>query len=281
MAGPYIKLFGSILNSSIWCEAGDTRLVWITLLLLADGDGVVWGAVPGVARQAAVSVEACQAALDLLSRPDPYSRSREEDGRRIVPIEGGWRVVNARKYREMQTSGQRKASERARRYRNQHSVTERDERDASRLSRTEEEEESEGEEETDKQKTDSSATASKRSRSQVQHEASVEVMGYWLKRTGYTLRSPKAHEQILGRIKARLRDGCGVADLKACVDFALADDFYLSKGYAKKPDVIWRSAERVNDIANRHAALAEKAERYDDGPTDEELVAIANGRRPR
>lgn len=117
MAGHYVKLFGSLLNSSMWCADVETKVVWITVLLLADGDGIVWGAVPGIARQAGVEVEACRRALAILTAPDPDSRTPDEDGRRLVAVDGGWRVVNARKYRELQTNGQRKASARSRRYR--------------------------------------------------------------------------------------------------------------------------------------------------------------------
>ena len=63
MAGPFVKLFGSILNSTLWCSDLETKIVWITLLLLADADGNVWGAVPGIARQAGVSVDACRRAI--------------------------------------------------------------------------------------------------------------------------------------------------------------------------------------------------------------------------
>jgi hypothetical protein len=70
-----------------------------------------------------------------LAAPDADSRTPDEDGRRIVLVSGGWRIVNARKYREMQTNGQRLASERSKRYRER--VTQRDDRDASRASRTE------------------------------------------------------------------------------------------------------------------------------------------------
>lgn len=149
MSGTYVKVFGSILNSSVWCADVETKVVWITLLLLADGEGCVWGAVPGIARQAGVDVDACRRAIQFLSDPDPDSRTPDEQGRRIIAIEGGWRIVTARKYREMQTNGQRLASARARRYRERkaagESVTQRDERYASRVSRTEEEEESEEE----------------------------------------------------------------------------------------------------------------------------------------
>jgi hypothetical protein len=42
-----------------------------------------------------------QRAIDFLCRPDPKSRSPEEEGRRLVKIDGfTYRVVNFRKYRE-------------------------------------------------------------------------------------------------------------------------------------------------------------------------------------
>lgn len=108
MAGAYVKLFGSILTSSIWCEAQGTRLVWITMLLLADSDGRVWGAVPGIARQAGVSLKAAREAIAVLEQSDPDSRSDEDEGRRIRAIPGGWQIINSRKYREMQADGSRK-----------------------------------------------------------------------------------------------------------------------------------------------------------------------------
>jgi hypothetical protein len=161
VAGNYVKLFGSILNSSVWCEHAETRLVWITMLLLADGEGRVWGAVPGIARQAGVSVEGARRAIGRLTSPDPESRTPDQQGRRLVAIDGGWQVVNARKYRELQTDGQRKASERSKRYRENlkgRDVTDRDDRDASRPSRTEEEEEEKPEPEPEpEQRTDGAA----------------------------------------------------------------------------------------------------------------------------
>jgi hypothetical protein len=147
MAGSFVKVFGSILTSSVWCEDDATVRVWLTMLVLADAEGKVWGAVPGVARVAGVSADAGRAAIAKLCDPDPDSRTPDEEGRRLLPIDGGWVVVNARKYREMQTDGQRKASLRSKRYRDSRKprVTERDVRDATRPSRTEEEREPEPE----------------------------------------------------------------------------------------------------------------------------------------
>jgi hypothetical protein len=95
----YTKLFSSILASTIWREDNDTRIVWITLLAMADRDGIVEGSVPGLADLARVSVPAALAAIEKLSAPDEYSRSMEQEGRRIEKVDGGWRIVNYEKYR--------------------------------------------------------------------------------------------------------------------------------------------------------------------------------------
>ena len=94
----YTPLFSSIIMSTIWREDDKTRLVWITMLALADQNGNVEASIPGLADAARVSIEECQTALKKLSSPDPFSRSQEAEGRRIVAIEGGWHLVNHAKY---------------------------------------------------------------------------------------------------------------------------------------------------------------------------------------
>jgi hypothetical protein len=95
----YTKLFGSILDSSVWLESGPTRLTWITMLAMADRDGVVEASVPGLAKRAGVERNECERALSLFLAPDPDSRSPEHEGRRITAVDGGWRLLNYDKYR--------------------------------------------------------------------------------------------------------------------------------------------------------------------------------------
>jgi hypothetical protein len=98
MAG-YTKLFNSILASTIWREDDKTRIVWITLLAMADKNGIADGSIPGLADFARVSVDDCRAALERLKQPDEDSRSKEHDGRRIAEVDGGWQILNHGKYR--------------------------------------------------------------------------------------------------------------------------------------------------------------------------------------
>jgi len=99
MAG-YTPLFGSIVRSSIWDEDNATRIVWITMLALAEADGTIEGSIKGMAHEARVTLTECKTALEILKAPDPYSKTTDNDGRRIREIDGGWLVLNHKLYRE-------------------------------------------------------------------------------------------------------------------------------------------------------------------------------------
>lgn len=96
----FTKLFSTILTSSIWSEDDKTRILWITLLALADADGVVQAAIPGLAAMARMSLEDAERCIIKLESPDKYSRSEEFDGKRIEKIDGGWVILNYGKYRD-------------------------------------------------------------------------------------------------------------------------------------------------------------------------------------
>jgi hypothetical protein len=115
----YAKLFSSILDSTIWRESDHVRLVWITMIAMADKNSVVEASIPGLADRAKVSVENCEDALKRLKAPDKYSRTQEHEGRRIEDVEGGWFLFNHGKYRDLVTIQEKRKqdAERARRYR--------------------------------------------------------------------------------------------------------------------------------------------------------------------
>ena len=97
----FTKLFSSITESTVWCEPDRTRLVWITMLAMADHAGRVHASIPGLANRAVVPLVDCQVALDTLLAPDRYSRTPDNEGRRIEPIDGGRRLLNYKKYRDL------------------------------------------------------------------------------------------------------------------------------------------------------------------------------------
>ena len=122
----YTKLFNSIVTSTIWTEDDKTRIVWITMLAMSDQNGEVHASIPGLARVAGVTLEDCELAIGKLLSPDPYSRTPDNQGRRIAPIDGGWELLNHRKYRMMASKEDEKRSNaiRQERFRSRHaSVT--------------------------------------------------------------------------------------------------------------------------------------------------------------
>jgi hypothetical protein len=107
----YTKLFASILDSTIWQEAAHTRLVWITMLAMADRDGIVEASVPGLAARAGVERAQCEEALAVLLAPDPDSRTPTAEGRRIERVPGGWLLINHELYRHRSSAEERREKE--------------------------------------------------------------------------------------------------------------------------------------------------------------------------
>lgn len=112
MGEGFVKLYASILDSSVWSYDLETRIVWITLLAMADPKGVVHAAVPGIARRANVSIEATQKALNVFQEPDPYSRSTSYDGCRVAQDGRDWLILNWDEHRQRQIAEDEKERKR-------------------------------------------------------------------------------------------------------------------------------------------------------------------------
>jgi len=98
---PWFKLQRRLFDSSIWEEALEVRIVWITLVGLAQlpenrkhGHGAVVITRGNLARKAFVTAEQLEHALARLTAPDPTSRTRSDDGRRVKVLENGYEIVN-------------------------------------------------------------------------------------------------------------------------------------------------------------------------------------------
>lgn len=108
MSVTFTKLVSSLPESTVWCEPYPTRIVWVTMLAMADRKGRVWGSVPGLARRSGVELQECEAALTTFLSPDKHSRTPDNEGRRIAVIDGGWVLLNYAKYRAMRDEEGRK-----------------------------------------------------------------------------------------------------------------------------------------------------------------------------
>lgn len=104
----FTKLFSSITDSSIWSEDSDTKVVWVTLLAMADSKGIISASIPGLSKRSGVSMKKTEEALTKFEGPDKYSRSKEFEGRRLLKIDDGWQLLNYTKYRERRNEAERK-----------------------------------------------------------------------------------------------------------------------------------------------------------------------------
>lgn len=104
----YSKLFSEIVMSTIWREPDHVRILWVTMLALKDRWHKVNASIPGLADAARITLDQCNEALFKLSSPDPYSRTKTNEGRRIQAIDGGWLVINGEVYRNKMSLDERR-----------------------------------------------------------------------------------------------------------------------------------------------------------------------------
>lgn len=107
MTDSFCKLASGIILSTIWREDDHTRILWITMLAVKGRDHRVLASVPGLAAVANLPIASVRAGLQKLMSPDPDSRTKDHEGRRIIEIEGGWFVVNGEKYRNYMSKAER------------------------------------------------------------------------------------------------------------------------------------------------------------------------------
>lgn len=108
MSDPFVKLYATLLESSLWWgEDAPTRLVWITLLVAADHTGLYQGTLPGLAGKARVTLEEARNAVWRLQQTDSESRTPDHGGKRIEVVPGiGYRLLNYGKYRDKRSPKQ-------------------------------------------------------------------------------------------------------------------------------------------------------------------------------
>jgi len=111
----YAKIFTQIFDSSI-ANDWQVRHVFEDLLKLCDRDGVVDMTVEAVSRRTAVPLEIVRNGIKKLMEADKESRSKAENGSRIVCIDEergwGWKIVNYSRYRSIMSEEGRRESNR-------------------------------------------------------------------------------------------------------------------------------------------------------------------------
>ncbi len=108
----FAKVFGQIFDSSI-AEDYNCRRMFMDLLVLADPTGAVDMTHDAIARRTNVPIDEVRKYIDQLCQPDPTSRSRLEEGKRLTPLDKnrdwGWQIVNYQHYRRLKDEEARRS----------------------------------------------------------------------------------------------------------------------------------------------------------------------------
>lgn len=128
---PWTPIERQLIESSVWEADPVVCKLWVTMLIIASEpgrNGEIDITVRSLAARAVLPIESTIAALTTLSAPDPGSRSKEEAGRRIVPLDPdrdwGWRLVTWARRKDTRTRAM--AAVRQQRQRAGRSATQRD-----------------------------------------------------------------------------------------------------------------------------------------------------------
>lgn len=98
----YSPIWSSIVNSSLWREAYHVRILFASMLAVKDRNFMVYGDSYKLSTLANITEEEAIDAIRVLSSPDTKRIAPQEyGGRRIEAVDGGWLILNARKYRDM------------------------------------------------------------------------------------------------------------------------------------------------------------------------------------
>lgn len=104
---PFVPVSRQLLDSSLWEQNATVCKLWVTLLFVASEPGrrgTVDITLRSLAARAKLTVEETVEALAVLMAPDPDSRSREHEGRRVERLDEhrawGWRILNWGAYEE-------------------------------------------------------------------------------------------------------------------------------------------------------------------------------------
>src|SRR3974390_44841 len=93
------SLFPYLLNEAEWIElSAEGRLVWFTLIAMADKDGEVDAHITAVAHRARVPLDETENASAWMERPNPRSRFKEHQGRTLEKTVRGWKLLQFNNY---------------------------------------------------------------------------------------------------------------------------------------------------------------------------------------
>ena len=109
----FAKIFSSIFDGTLATVGPWEALVTFeNALILADRDGILDMTPEALARRTTIPLGIIIKGIKALEKPDPQSRTPDEDGRRLVRLSAtrpwGWQIVNYAHYRAIRSSEDRR-----------------------------------------------------------------------------------------------------------------------------------------------------------------------------
>jgi hypothetical protein len=98
----YTPVFDSVFQGTL-CGKYPDLPVWLVLLAMQQRGGIIDAHPSYIATISGLPQKDIEAAIGRFCEPDPASRTPDNEGRRLAPLEGrgfGWKVLNHEKYRD-------------------------------------------------------------------------------------------------------------------------------------------------------------------------------------
>jgi len=113
----YGKLFTSMYDGTLRAD-WKALVTFQQMIVLSDAHGVVDLTAHAIHGRTGIPLDIIEPGIEKLSAPDPYSRSDEQEGRRIVLLDPsrpwGWRIVNHNYYRNLASVNDKREKDRTR-----------------------------------------------------------------------------------------------------------------------------------------------------------------------
>lgn len=214
----YGKIFDSIYDGTL-AEDWRALITFQQFIVLCDADGMIDMTPQAISRRTGIPIEHIKAGIDILEKADKYSRTPDENGKRIELIDEhrpwGWHIVNHEKYKNIKDAETIRAQtrERVRRHREKKkNVTEKTLHDVTVTQGNAQKRHTD----IDTHINTNKNTDTKPSVPQATHAAEInEVFEFWKT----TLNHPRSNldDKRKALIRKRLKSGYSVEDLKTAI----------------------------------------------------------------
>lgn len=113
----YAKIFDSMYEGTLYGH-WEAIVTLQQMLVLCDPAGVIDMTPEAISGKTSIPVEIIKKGIEVLTSPDPHSRTPGDDGRRIATIDGhrpwGWYIVNHAKYQRLKSAEEKREADRIR-----------------------------------------------------------------------------------------------------------------------------------------------------------------------